>query len=74
MKSDTNFEFVRVTLPDGEISGAFLYKPQMILCTSFITMELARELGWKVESNMEKNDSGVISIVIEADKDKDRKE
>jgi hypothetical protein len=53
MKSDSNFEFVRVTLPNGEISGAFLYKPQMILCTSFITMELAHELGWKVESNEE---------------------
>jgi hypothetical protein len=49
MCSDKNFEWVKVTLPNGRETGAFLYKPQMVLCTGYITMELAKSLGWKVE-------------------------
>lgn len=49
MRSDKNFEQVKVTLPNGRETRAFLYKPQMILCTEYITMELAKSLGWKIE-------------------------
>lgn len=55
MRSDKNFELVKVTLPNGRETRAFLYKPQMILCTNYITMELVKSLGWKIEEIQHEN-------------------
>lgn len=49
VKSDT--QFVRVTITDTHDKHciAYLYKPQNLVCTSYVSVELLKSMGCKIE-------------------------
>lgn len=49
VKRDTQFVPIVLTDAKGKRQAAFLYKPQRLIVRSYITEELARALGYKIE-------------------------
>lgn len=48
-KKDTQFVPILITEKNGRKHTAFLYKPQNLVCTSYITVELLKSMGCNIE-------------------------
>ena len=46
---DQNFVPVTIEMKSGQRKEGFLYKPQNLVVTEYITVELIKALGWKVQ-------------------------
>ncbi len=49
VKRDTQFVRVMITDKQGKKRTAYLYKPQNLVCTSYVTVELLKSMGCKIE-------------------------
>lgn len=49
LKKDKNFVPVVLTNSHGKKQEAFLYKPQNLIITGYVTAEMARNLGLEIE-------------------------
>jgi hypothetical protein len=46
---DQNFVYVTIEMKNGQKREGFLYKPQNIVVTECITVDLVEALGWKIK-------------------------
>lgn len=49
VKRDTQFVRVIITDTQGNKRTAYLYKPQNLVCTNYVTVELLESMGCKIE-------------------------
>ena len=49
IERDTQFVPVIITDTQGKKRPAYLYKPQNLVCTGYVTVELLKSMGWKIE-------------------------
>ena len=49
VERDTQFVRVIITERDGRKRSAYLYKPQNLVCTQYLTVELLKAMGCKIE-------------------------
>ena len=49
IKRDTQFVRIIITDTEGNKRTAYLYKPQKLVCTSYVTVELLEGMGCKIE-------------------------
>lgn len=49
IEKDTQFVRVIITERNGKKHSAYLYKPQNLVCTNYVTMELLEGMGCKIE-------------------------
>ena len=49
VKRDTQFVRVIITDTQGNKRTAYLYKPQKLVCTSYVTVEFLEGMGCKIE-------------------------
>ena len=49
IEKDAQFVRVIITGRDGRKRSAYLYKPQNLVCTQYLTVELLEAMGCKIE-------------------------
>ena len=49
IERDTQFVRVIITDTRGKKCTAYLYKPQNLVCTGYVTVELLKSMGCKIE-------------------------
>ncbi len=49
IKRDTQFVRIIITDTQGNKRTAYLYKPQNIVCTNYLTLELLKSMGCIIE-------------------------